>query len=162
MKNVLDWHRVGSKIFSYSNPQVGVEEPLLYRYNYGLALWKANYDGAMTFAYQWAYGHIWNDFDSERFRDHCFAYPTTNGVVGTLQWEGFREGVDDVRYVTTLEKAIEEAGDTVTANEAKQGLNDLKRVSARQEVSWKAQPSPPGNLNEIRSMMVRWINQLAL
>ena len=26
------WHSVGSKIFSYSNPQVGVEEPLLYRY----------------------------------------------------------------------------------------------------------------------------------
>ena len=31
------WHSVGSKIFSYSNPQVGVEEPLLYRYNFGLA-----------------------------------------------------------------------------------------------------------------------------
>ena len=82
---MLDWHRVGSKIFSYSNPQVGVEEPLLYRYNYGLALWKANCDGAMTFAYQRTYGHIWNDFDSERFRDPCFVYSTANGVVGTLQ-----------------------------------------------------------------------------
>ena len=29
------WHSVGSEIFSYSNPQVGGEEPLLYRYNYG-------------------------------------------------------------------------------------------------------------------------------
>ena len=154
------WHSVGSKLFSYSNPQVGVEEPLLYRYNFGLALWKAGYDGAMDFAYQYAYGHIWNDFDSERFRDHCFAYPTLNGVVGTVQWEGFREGVDDVRYVTTLEKTIEQAADTETAREARQWLADLKRENARQQGSWKAQRSLPANLNEIRSRAVSWINQL--
>ncbi|MEE3372021.1 MAG: hypothetical protein VX346_21995 [Planctomycetota bacterium] len=154
------WHSVGSKIFSYSNPQVGVEEPLLYRYNFGLALWKAGYDGAMDFAYQYAYGHIWNDFDSERFRDHCFAYPTLNGVVGTMQWEGFREGVDDVRYVTTLEKAIEQAADTGAGREARQWLDQLQRENARQQGSWKAQRSLPANLNEIRSRVVSWINQL--
>ena len=154
------WHSVGSKIFSYSNPQVGVEEPLLYRYNFGLALWKAGYDGAMDFAYQYAYGHIWNDFDSERFRDHCFAYPTLNGVVGTLQWEGFREGVDDVRYVTTLEKAIEQTDDAGAAREAKQWLADLQRENARQQGSWKVQRSLPANLNEIRSRVVSWIIRL--
>ena len=154
------WHRAGSKIFSYSNPQVGVEEPLLYRYNFGLALWKADYDGAMDFAYQWAYGHIWNDFDSEKFRDHCFTYPTVNGVVGTIQWEGFREGVDDVRYITTLEKAIETAGDTKPAREARQWLDDLKSRNARQKVSWKAQGSAPEDLNQVRVRTVSWINQL--
>jgi len=30
-----------------------------------------------------------------------------NGVVDTIAWEGYREGVDDVRYITTLAKAIE-------------------------------------------------------
>lgn len=155
------WHSVGSKIFSYSNPQVGVEEPLLYRYNYGLALWKADYDGSMTFAYQYAYGHIWNDFDSEKFRDHCFAYPTANGIVGTLQWEGFREGVDDVRYINTLEQAIEKAAESATARAAKLWLDDLKSSHVRQEVSWKAQGPPPEDLDEIRSRAVAWINQLA-
>lgn len=29
-------------------------------------------------------------------------YRTTHGVLDTLHWEGFREGVDDVRYLTTL------------------------------------------------------------
>ena len=154
------WHTVGSKIFSYSNPQVGVEEPLLYRYNFGLALWKADYDGAMDFAYQYAYGHIWNDFDSERFRDHCFAYPTVNGVVGTIQWEGFREGVDDVRYITTLERAIQKAGKTPPAREAQQWLDALRKENARQQVSWKAQPAPPNNLDQIRSQTVAWINRL--
>lgn len=154
------WHSVGSEIFSYSNPQVGVEEPLLYRYNYGLALWKADYDGAMTFAYQWAYGHIWNDFDSEKFREHCFAYPTINGVVGTVQWEGFREGVDDVRYITTLEQAIEKAGDTEIARTARRWLAGLKTESPQQKVGWKSQPSPPKDLEQIRSRAVSLINQL--
>ena len=154
------WHSVGSEIFSYSNPQVGVEEPLLYRYNYGLALWKADYDGAMTFAYQWAYGHIWNDFDSENFRDHCFSYPTINGVVGTVQWEGFREGVDDVRYITTLEQAIEKAGDTEIAHTARRWLAGLKAESPQQKVGWKSQPTPPKDLEQIRSRAASWINQL--
>lgn len=154
------WHSVGSKIFSYSNPQVGVEEPLLYRYNYGLALWKADYDGSMTFAYQYAYGHIWNDFDSENFRDHCFAYPTANGVVGTLQWEGFREGVDDVRYINTLEQAIEKAAGSQAALEASRWLEDLKRNQSQQNASWKAQGPPPENLDQVRSRAVAWIKQL--
>ena len=154
------WHSVGSEIFSYSNPQVGVEEPLLYRYNYGLALWKADYDGAMTFAYQWAYGHIWNDFDSEKFRDHCFSYPTINGVVGTIQWEGFREGVDDVRYITTLEQAIEKAGDTEIARTARRWLAGLKAEFPQQKVGWKSQPTPPKDLEQIRSRAASWINQL--
>ena len=25
-----------------------------------------------------------------------------NGVIDTIAWEGYREGVDDVRYITTL------------------------------------------------------------
>ena len=154
------WHSVGSEIFSYSNPQVGVEEPLLYRYNYGLARWKADYDGAMTFAYQWAYGHIWNDFDSEKFRDHCFSYPTINGVVGTIQWEGFREGVDDVRYITTLEQAIEKAGDTEIARTARRWLAGLKAEFPQQKVGWKSQPTPPKDLEQIRSRAASWINQL--
>ena len=38
------------------------------------------------------------------YRDHVFAYPTSNGVIDTIQWEGWREGVDDTRYVATLIK----------------------------------------------------------
>jgi hypothetical protein len=29
-----------------------------------------------------------------------------NSQLDTLQWEGWREGVDDVRYLTTLQKQI--------------------------------------------------------
>ena len=101
------WHSHGKRIFSYANPQVGVENPEIYRQNYGFALWNAGYDGAMDYTYQDAFGpSIWNDFDSAdtHFRDHVFAYPTSNGVIDTIEWEGWREGVDDTRYLASLKK----------------------------------------------------------
>jgi len=48
-----------------------------------------------------------------------------------VQWEGYREGVDDVRYVTALEAAIRKAeasGDphkTGAASKAKRYLEEL-------------------------------------
>jgi len=103
------YHAIGSQAFCYANPQVGVEDPAVYRRNFGLLLWKAGFDGAMDYAYQHSFHHIWDDFDDTTYRDHTFTYPTVNGVIPTIEWEGFREAVDDVRYVTTLEKAIGKA-----------------------------------------------------
>jgi len=104
------FHKAGRRIFSYNQPQVGVENSLIYRKYYGLRLWQQEYDGAMDYAYQDGFGSIWNDFDHPKFRDHCFAYPTVDGVIDTIAWEGFREGVDDVRYITTLENKIKRIG----------------------------------------------------
>jgi hypothetical protein len=111
------WHSYGHKVFLYNQPQVGVENPEIYRKNYGFILWNAGYDGAMDFAYQFKVGpNVWNDYDSgqrvQNMRDHVFAYPTTNGVIDTIEWEGFREGVDDTRFVATLNK---KEGDDVSA-----------------------------------------------
>ena len=108
-EEVAKWHALGHKIFCYANPQTGVENPVVYRRNFGLLLWKYEYDGAATNAYQHTFGATWNDFDHKTYRAHTIAYPTADGVIDTIAWEGYREGVDDVRYVTTLEKAIEAA-----------------------------------------------------
>jgi hypothetical protein len=103
---ILKFHAIGGKVFSYANPQTGPENPYVFRRNYGFDLWRNGYDGAMPYAYQDSMGFIWNDIDHSRWRDHVFAYPTVDGIIDTLAWEGFREGVDDVRYVTTLEKLL--------------------------------------------------------
>jgi Domain of unknown function (DUF4091) len=123
------YHAVGGRVFSYANPQVGVENPFVFRKNYGLVLWQQDYDGAMPYAYQHSEGSPWNDFDG-RYRDHMFTYPTTDGVIDTLAWEGFREGVDDVRYLTTLVDRLEElkpcASAAVPFKMAEQHLGTLK------------------------------------
>jgi hypothetical protein len=141
------YHRVGSQIFCYANPQVGVEEPETYRRNFGLVLWKGNYDGAMNYAYQHSFGHIWNDFDHDRYRDHVFAYPTDDGVIGTIQWDGFREGVNDVRYLSTLLKMIENARRSYSPR-------------AAEAERWLEQVDPAGDLGVIREKMIEWILKL--
>jgi hypothetical protein len=143
------WHGVGSQAFCYAYPQVGVEEPETYRRHYGLELWQAGFDGAMDYAYQHGFGHVWNDFDDPRYRDHVFAYPTLNGVVDTIQWEGFREGVDDVRYVTTLLKCVD------------QGKEDpARRPTALAAEKWLAAMDVEGDLDGLRAKIVAWILQL--
>lgn len=141
------YHQVGHQIFCYANPQVGVEEPETYRRNFGLVLWRAGYDGAMDYAYQHSFNHIWNDFDHQRYRDHNFTYPTVDGVIDTIQWEGFREGVDDVRYVTTLMISIEDAEGNKPrlAKKAQQWLDEL-------DVTY--------DLDEIRAEVIDWILKL--
>ena len=112
------FHSVGNKIFSYANPQGGVENPYVYRLNYGLLLWASGFDGAMIYPYQHSFGDAWNDSDHVSYRDHNFTYPTSDGVVRTIAWEGLREGIDDVRYVTMLEEAIAQARTSGTSKGA--------------------------------------------
>ncbi|MEN6645406.1 MAG: carbohydrate-binding family 9-like protein [Armatimonadia bacterium] len=96
------WHGNGHKIFCYANPQSGIEDPETYRRNYGLLLAVNNYDGGMTYIYYSG----WNDYSIGRYRQHDFVYPTADGVIDTVQWEGYREGIDDLRYLGTLRHAI--------------------------------------------------------
>ena len=104
------YHDNGPLVGSYANPQVGEEMPAKYRRNYGLLLWQKGYDVSMDFAYDWSINNIWDDFDHTMYRDHNFVYPTTNGVIDTVQWEGFREGVDDLRYLTLPLNLLDERG----------------------------------------------------
>ena len=148
------YHSIGHQVFSYANPQVGVENPLVYRRNYGFMLWKNDYDGAMDYAYQDSFGSIWNDFDG-KYRDHVFAYPTVDGVIDTIAWEGFREGVDDVRYVTTLQRRIDGAKRSSTpqqrlaAEQAQEFLNRLKE-----------EPNESLDLTGVRQKIARFITLL--
>lgn len=108
-------HAIGHRICNYSLPQGGLEQPFTYRYFFGHWLWRSGMDGSRTYAYQHAcgpgasMGRPWDDFDNAVYRSLLLTYPTVDGVVGTLQWEGVRAAVDDVRYATTLRAAIAEA-----------------------------------------------------
>jgi len=118
------WHSKGHRIFCYGNPQSGIEQPETYRRNYGLLLYRNEYDGGMTYIY---YGD-WNDFNIRPWRQHNFIYPTVDGGIDTVQWEGYREGIDDLRYVATLVKAIEaaeHAGRTAETDEARKFIDGM-------------------------------------
>jgi len=149
------WHSADHKIFSYGNPQVGYEDPEVYRRNYGLLLWQNDYDGAMNFAYQVGYNNIWNDFDDVEIRDLNFTYPTVDGVIGTIAWEGFREGVDDIRYLSTLVKAIENAKKSESREIKEEVLLSEKWLEELKETNLEM-----SNLDLIRSELITYILKL--
>jgi hypothetical protein len=142
------WHSKGRLIYSYQNPTGGWELPETWRRNYGLLLWQNEYDGAMPYAWQHSYGNVWNDFDDSRYKDHNFTYPTDNGQIDTVQWEGLREGVDDIRYLSTLINALAELKSKNSSHvvEARAWLNDLQE-----------RPLGQSNLAMIRAEMVAHI-----
>jgi hypothetical protein len=146
------WHSVGAKIFNYANPQTPNENPFIYRRDYGWLLFKNNNDGTSTCAYQLnpdQGASIWNDFSVPvgKYRMHNLTYPTTNGVIDTIQYEGFREGINDMRYLATLQKAIKD-------------YEVSKPTVAASAQTWINGVSPNDDLDAVRLQMVDWINQL--
>jgi hypothetical protein len=114
---VIKWHAAGKLAFSYGFPEGANETPATYRRNFGFDLWNHGYDGAAPYAYQGTgYGaFIWNDYDYVNgMRPNTFTYPVTDGVLDTIQWEGAREAINDVRYAATL--SIKAGSTTVAQN----------------------------------------------
>jgi hypothetical protein len=144
-------HERGHKAWLYANPQGGLEEPETYRRNYGLALWQRGYDGACTWAYQWAFGpSMWDDFDTNfQARDHNMTYPAADGPISTIQWEGWREGYNDVRYLSTYLKLLESA-------KRKAQTRSLAREGER----WLREVNVQADLDAIREEMVQRILRL--
>ncbi|MEN6293150.1 MAG: hypothetical protein ABFD07_14205 [Methanobacterium sp.] len=122
---IAEFKATGHKIYSYGNPQSVPEFPRTFRQNYGLFLWQMGYDGAMVYAYQHSFGNGWNDFDSVVYRDHNLTYGTANGVIDTIQFEGYREGINDLRYLAALQAAIT-AHPGTAATTANNWLTSLK------------------------------------
>ncbi|MDZ4200235.1 MAG: hypothetical protein U1E27_13235, partial [Kiritimatiellia bacterium] len=148
-EEAAQWHSAGHRILCYANPQTGPENPEVFRRNFGLYLWRMNYDGAMTYAYQHSFGNIYDDFDHATYREHVFSYPTVDGVIPTLAIAGYREGVDDIRYGTLLQSLILEHRD------------GAKSDMARQAADWIEQVDLNRDLDEVRAEMVEWILRLS-
>ena len=88
----------------YASQHVGSENPAFNRRQYGFGPYRAGFSSDFNYAH-----HLqgWNDIGHDLYRPMMFVYGTGNGCVDTLQWEGFREGIDDIRYATKLKQLAE-------------------------------------------------------
>ena len=159
------WHFNGHQIFNYSNPQSGPENPYLFRLNYGFVLWANDYDGAMPYAYQHCFGSCWNDVDHPVYRDHALTYPTALGPIPTLAWEGFREAIDDVRYISVLEELVRRNSgvqSNVAVERARRFLGDLKaRLRIEQIQGGKWNQDVDIDLDAVRNAVVMHISAIS-
>ena len=83
----------------YACQHVGNENPAFCRRQYGFGPYRAGLSCDFNYAH-----HLqgWNDIGHDLYRPMMFVYGSGNGCLDTLQWEGFREGLDDIRYATKL------------------------------------------------------------
>lgn len=102
-KGITASHAVGNEVLSYMDPPGNWPDPESHRRNRGFGLYVRGTDGTMTWAFC--------GFDPPL----KVGGPVDSGIVNgflscrgpeamfdTIAWEGFREGVDDARYVATL------------------------------------------------------------
>ncbi len=104
------------------NPEYNRYRPGYYQYKLGA---RATY----YFAYMEFAGDPWVDLDSSN-RDWNVVYPSMTSPFHdpTLEWEAMREGVDDYRYLATLQAAIDgarKAGRAEAADKAAKVLADV-------------------------------------
>jgi hypothetical protein len=85
----------------YASQHVGVENPAFVRRQYGLGPYRAGFGCNFNYAH-----HLqgWNDISHATYRPMMFVYGCGGGCIDTIQWEAFREAIDDIRYATLLQK----------------------------------------------------------
>jgi len=117
----------GDRFWWYTN--ACREYPDVVRFKAGFFFWKTGATGQFYWAYYSPQGNPYDDLDGI---DWCVAYPGNGRPVPTIEWEALREGIDDFRYVYTLERAIARARAegsaqaASTAEEAGRLLDELR------------------------------------
>ncbi len=106
--------KANKRLYTYHGGYQFYDSPGKFRFSVGIIPWV--YEAAGTF--YWA---IWNHSDEERIKDDIFSpdefggqsttivrapLNSSCGPLSTLIHKGFREAVDDARYIRTLEKMI--------------------------------------------------------
>lgn len=140
------WNEVGNThVAWYAAMHVGAENPAFNRRQYGLANYLANYSATCNYAHHFG---PYND-DRTKYRPMVFAYGVYSGVIDTIQWEGYREAIDDIRYATALKRLAQQAAqstDLETRNVGKQALQYMATLSRI-----------TGDLNAVRYEMIQRI-----
>ncbi len=144
------WNQMGTNTYCawYANQHVGAEDPELNRRQNGLAAYLSGYSALCNYAH-----HLgpYNDA-SETYKPMVFVYGTADGVIDTLQWEGFREGVDDIRYATLM---------MALAREAEKSPDiEVRYLAGKAKLLLARFDKKTGDLNAVRGEMIGFIERL--
>ena len=141
------WNQLGAETYCgwYAVQHTGPENPDFNRRQYGLAAYLGGYSAACNYAH-----HLgpYND-DADYYKPMVFAYGVSDGVLDTLQWEGFREGIDDIRYATEMTRLARTARDSRDFDVRRAGMKALQYLAG---VNRASEP-----LETVRAEMTRHI-----
>lgn len=98
----------------------------------GLWMWTGPVRNHVPWMYYSIHGNPLDDTDGPGQKGHDFALAAPDPedperLVSTRHWECYREGIDDMRYLRTLESLIAEKPDLTAARAAREWLETLRR-----------------------------------
>ena len=97
------------------------------RMTYGFGLWRSGFD--ILIPWTWRHSTAKHFFRQKGSGGTNILHPETGDVILTTAWENFREGINDLNYIYTLEDAIvkrENSTDPATQKLVKQGKELLQ------------------------------------
>ncbi len=104
---IRPWNEIGDTYVGfYAVQHTGPENPQFFRRQHGLLGYFSNLSLVNNYEFSML---EWNDLRNDLYKPMVVAMYNRGGVVDTLQWAGFREGVDDMRYATHLKLLVQEA-----------------------------------------------------
>lgn len=107
-KNIISSLKAGGTTpLAYGMPHSAEERAATTRATYGFRMARRGFAGVFSYTYQ--SGYCWDDWakwGKQKYRPNVMAYPTADKPIPTLQWEGWREAVDDLRYLATYLQKI--------------------------------------------------------
>ena len=125
----------GKRLWSYECA-LAPTDALTCRHYFGYLLWRTGATGAAFWAYCDGSAKDrfrlsvkdWDDYDERHMMTHDFVWCVPDGPIPSIGWEAAREGIDDHRYLRTLELLIAEAEKTgdQAAKQARKLLRDLR------------------------------------
>ncbi len=106
----LDRTRKDGKEIWFYNIDLTGWHPEVLRFGYGFGLYQAGGTGMIQWSYQTALRPERPQQVYDKLDTIIYQYPPAGDETGgpTLAWEAAREGVDDYRYLCTLERLVEE------------------------------------------------------
>jgi len=78
------------------------------RMTYGFGFWRSGFRTLIPWIYSWSVGDPFNYLDGSSM-DFFNRHEPDGAPMPVAQWEAYREGYDDYRYIYTLEQLIAEA-----------------------------------------------------
>ncbi len=81
------------------------------RYNAGFNMYRSGWEGKYFWNLHSQRGEVFNDFDHQA-KDSMTIYQHNGEYIPTLHFEALRQGIDDFRYIHTLQKLVKKAKDS--------------------------------------------------
>jgi hypothetical protein len=99
----------------------------------GIYFWNSPLSNYGTWTYQFWTGEPLNDLDgSSGDKFLAYPHPDDGSPMPSLNWEAFREGVDDVRYLSSLEHLVQSSpnNDSSLLKQATSLLDEIRHKAA--------------------------------